>query len=195
MGRSIADLRCHSARSLSISSYFGWAPEELSAIAGYLSDQQRADGSWRPNDSESASDYEFETTLLVLEALLQFERAHKDSADRIPVVRQRGWRFLLSRRLGLDSGRPLKRKWGVFAFPPYWFYDCLTALDCLRDSQGDRDPGAQDAIDLVRARRRPDGRWGLGGKHPGRTYFEMETASEPSRWNTLRAMRVSNGGC
>lgn len=188
-GQTVADLGV-TALVLSIASYFGWPCGGLSVIAGYLSDQQRADGSWRPNGSESASDYEFETTLVVLEALLQFERAHEESTGRIPGVRERGWRFLLDRHLGIESGGPLKRGWSAFAFPPYWFYDCLTALDSLRDSQGGRDPGAQDAIDLVRARRKGDGRWGRGGKHPGRTYFEMEIAGEPSRWNTLRALRV-----
>ena len=27
-------------------------------------------------------------------------------------------------------------------------------------------------------------------KHPGKAFFDMEKTGEPSRWNTLRAMRV-----
>jgi hypothetical protein len=188
-GQAAADLGV-TALVLSITSYFGWPIEEISAIAAYLGDRQLPVGSWLPNDSESASDYEFETTLLVVEALMQFERASGERAGPVSVARQRGWRFLLERNLGLESGGPIKGGWTSFSFPPYWFYDCLTALDCLRASGYERDPGAQKAVDLVNARCVQNGRWQRGAKHAGRTYFEMEPAGEPSRWNTLRALRV-----
>ncbi len=156
----------------------------------YLLVQQRPDGSWRPNDSDTAPYYEFETTLLVLEALRQFDHVSKGSVDGIALASQRGWRFLLDRKLGFESGGPLKRAWTSFSFPPYWFYDYLTALDCLRESEHDRDFRVQETIDLVRDRRRRDGRWDRGASHPGRTYFDMEASGEPSRWATLRALRV-----
>lgn len=188
-GQRVPDLGVTSL-TLSISSYFGSPPEELAAIAEYLLDQQRPDGAWHPKDSASAPAYDFETTLLVLEALMQFQRTSRDCANEIPLARRLGWRFLFSRELGFESGEPLKRGWISFPFPPYWFYDYLTVLDCLRASQGDRDPGAGKAVDVVRARRRRDGRWGRGARHAGRIYFDMEAVGEPSRWNTLRAMRV-----
>jgi hypothetical protein len=48
-----------------------------------------------------------------------------------------------------------------------------------------------EAIDLVRQKRDEQGRWPLENPHPGPTHFEMEgRAGEPSRWNTLRALRV-----
>ena len=43
---------------------------------------------------------------------------------------------------------------------------------------------------LVQARRKDDGRWVLQNRYPGRTFFELESLGEPSRWNTLRALRV-----
>jgi hypothetical protein len=175
---------------LSICSYFGWQIEELAPIAGRLLDRQRPDGSWRPNDSHAAALFEFETTLLVLESLTQYERAPGAHTLQVGAARQQGWRFLFERELGFESGKPVKPGWASFWFPPYWFYDCLAVLDCLRDSRGDRDPGAREALDVVRARRRRDGRWGRGGKHAGRTHFDMEAAGQPSRWNTLRALRV-----
>jgi len=131
-----------------------------------------------------------ETTLLLVEALWQFERSADKPPTRIAKARLKGWSRLLERHLGLGSGAPLKRQWASFSFPPYWFYDYLTALDCLRDSAGRPDRAAQQAIDLVRARRRQDGTWRRGAKHAGKTHFEMESAGGPSRWNTLRAMRV-----
>ena len=47
-----------------------------------------------------------------------------------------------------------------------------------------------DAIAALESRRRPDGRWPLQQRHPGQTWFEMEEVGGPSRWNTLRALRV-----
>jgi len=45
--------------------------------------------------------------------------------------------------------------------------------------------------DLVRNKRDDLGRWPLENPHPGPVHFEMEgRAGEPSRWNTLRALRV-----
>jgi hypothetical protein len=48
-----------------------------------------------------------------------------------------------------------------------------------------------EAIDLVRKKRAEHGRWPLENPHAGPVHFEMEgAAGEPSRWNTLRALRV-----
>ena len=55
------------------------------------------------------------------------------------------------------------------------------------------DPASQSArraAGLVRSKRQPDGRWLLDRIHPGRVYFDLESAGAPSRWNTLRALRV-----
>ncbi len=48
----------------------------------------------------------------------------------------------------------------------------------------------QDAIDLLHDKRRKDGRWPVQQKYPGKVFFDMEQIGEPSRWNTLRALRV-----
>ena len=48
----------------------------------------------------------------------------------------------------------------------------------------------QDAIDFVYKRRKKGDRWVLQNRYSGRTFFEMEKVSQPSRWNTLRALRV-----
>jgi hypothetical protein len=76
------------------------------------------------------------------------------------------------------------------SFPPRWLYDVLRALDYLRDSGAPRDGRLQEAIALLRAKQRGDGRWPLQQRHAGVTFFEMERVGEPSRWNTLRALRV-----
>jgi hypothetical protein len=80
-----------------------------------------------------------------------------------------------------------------FAFPYYWHYDVLRALDYFRNSGADPDPRMAEAVAVVRSRRQPDGRWLLDRIHPGRVHFHLEGgAGTPSRWNTLRALRVLN---
>jgi hypothetical protein len=77
-----------------------------------------------------------------------------------------------------------------FSFPPRWHYDVLRGLDYFRECGPPRDTRLEEAIALVEARRRDDGRWLLQNRYPGKTFFELENLGEPSRWNTLRALRV-----
>jgi hypothetical protein len=90
----------------------------------------------------------------------------------------------------LDSGRPIEAQWTLFSFPPYWFYDALTTLDYFHSFGTVKDGRMQAGIDLLLSRRTVEGAWLLGARHPGKTYFEMEEPARPSRWNTLRALRV-----
>jgi hypothetical protein len=46
-------------------------------------------------------------------------------------------------------------------------------------------------VDIVRSKRQPDGRWLLDRVHPGSVHFDLEgPVGTPSRWNTLRGLRV-----
>lgn len=82
-------------------------------------------------------------------------------------------------------------RYAEFRFPPYWVYDVLRALDYLRDTGAPADPRAGDAIELVLAQRQPDGRWPAAAPWNGEVHFAVEApVGEPSRWNTLRALRV-----
>jgi hypothetical protein len=177
---------------LSLCAYFGFEHDSLSAIAGYLLDRQRPDGGWQPDDSPAAADYTFETTLIVLDALFQCRDLPGAGPEggAFEATVDSGRRFLLDHELYLESGKPIKPGWTSFSFPPYWFYDVLTALDYFQASGAPPDPGARGAVESVRNRRGSDGKWRLGTRHQGRTFFEMEPAGLSSRWVTLRALRV-----
>ena len=77
-----------------------------------------------------------------------------------------------------------------FSFPPRWHYDVLRALDHIRRTIAPRDRGLGDAIEVLRSKRRPDGRWKLENHHKGKEFFRLENPGQPSRWNTPRALRV-----
>jgi hypothetical protein len=77
-----------------------------------------------------------------------------------------------------------------FSFPTGWRYDVLRALDFLQAVNASKDERMSESIELVLKRRNADGKWNLQNRHAGRYYFEMESVGKPSRWNTLRALRV-----
>ena len=105
----------------------------------------------------------------------------------------RGQEYLLERRLfrSRSNGQIVKPEWTAISFPTRWHYDILWGLDYLRRAGVAPDERVAEAIDLVRNKRDGLGRWPLENPHPGPVHFEMEgRAGEPSRWNTLRALRV-----
>jgi hypothetical protein len=109
-----------------------------------------------------------------------------------PSWRISGREFLLAHRLFRShrTGRIIKSDFTRFVFPPRWHYDILRALDYFQAVDAPRDPRLSEAIDIVRTRRREDGRWSLEYSYKGKTYFQLDRIGMPSRWNTLRARRV-----
>ena len=89
-----------------------------------------------------------------------------------------------------SAGNIIKSDFTRFVFPPRWHYDILRALDYFQAVDAPRDPRLSEAIDIVRSRRHEDGRWSLDYSYKGKTYFQFERLGMPSRWNTLRALRV-----
>ena len=108
-------------------------------------------------------------------------------------ARRGGEEYLLERRLfrRKSTGEVVDPAFLEFAFPYYWRYDVLRALDYFRAAGSAPDPRMAEAVDVVRSKRQPDGRWLLDRIHPGRVHFDVEgEVGGPSRWNTLRALRV-----
>ncbi|WP_436927277.1 hypothetical protein [Halosimplex amylolyticum] len=170
------------------------APEERSELLTSLLDEQRADGGWNCDAESSVGSVH--TTISTLEALhCRRENLSSGGAGELATVEDAmasGREYLLERSLfrSRRTGDVIRPEFTRFSFPPRWFYDVLRALDHLQASSAPTDPRAGDAVDLLREKRRADGTWPLQNRHPGRVYFEMETVGEPSRWNTLRALRV-----
>jgi hypothetical protein len=72
-----------------------------------------------------------------------------------------------------------------------WHYDALRALEYFRSAGGPPDPRIEEAIALLRSKQQADGAWLLENTHPGKVHFALEDGDGwPSRWNTLRALRV-----
>jgi len=184
---------CINGRTAADGAYFGI---DVSTIVGRLAGERLDDGGWNCERCNGSTRSSFATTINVLEGLLEYERATGGTAES-RTARKSGEEFLLTRRLfrRLSTGEPADEQFLRFVHPNRWRYDVLRALDYFRSAAGltgaAPDPRLGEAVDHVRSRRREDGSWPLDWSPPGRVWFDVdEGPGEPSRWVSLRAMRV-----
>jgi hypothetical protein len=179
---------CINGHALTVGSYFGRPSERL---AQRLLADQLTDGGWNC-DAPASRCASYHSTICVLEGLLAYERAVGGDAA-VTEARRRGESYLLDRGMyrRRSTGAAAHPDFTTFAFPPRYHYDVLRGLDHLRDAGTTPDERIAEAIGLVEQRRQPDGRWVLDRSHPdGLGFVWPEAVGEPSRWNTLRALRV-----
>ena len=176
----------------SILCHFEHADDRVDRLASHLLEQQMPDGGWNCRRPFGATHSSVHTTINVLEGLRLYEAHRRRSLRKVQAAQRRGREFLLAHRLFRShrTGEVIRSAFTQFSFPARWYYDILRALDYFRAVNAPCDLRLQEAIDIVRHRRRKDGKWLLQNVHKGRTYFELERTGQPSRWNTLRALRV-----
>ncbi|MFL5880236.1 MAG: hypothetical protein ACJ782_09105 [Actinomycetota bacterium] len=182
---------CINGRTVALGAYFGVDVEQV--VQRLLADQLD-DGGWNCWTEDGATVSSFDSTINVLEGLLAYERATGGSAE-VQAARRRGEEYLLERSLfrRKSTGEVAVPGYLQFSFPPQWHYDVLRALDYFRDAGGAPDDRLKEAVELVRTKQQPDGTWLLENTHPGKVHFTLEDGDgQPSRWNTLRALRVLN---
>lgn len=193
---------CINGQVGTVGAYFG---QDVRGIVDRLLTEQLPDGGWNceaPNGSTRSS---FNSTICVLEALLEYELRFGSSPE-VTAARLRGQEYLLERRLfrrrstgavidydmkdgtGDGRGQPAFTR---FAFPTWWHYDVLRGLEYLRRAGIAPDERVAEAIDLVASKRDGDGRWPLEVRYSGAMPIEIdEGEGRPNRWITLHALRV-----
>ena len=187
---------CINGGALAVGAYFGRPSESL---ARRLVGEQLDDGGWNcvaPKSVRSS----YHTTICVLEGLLEYERAIGSEPARVAEIagaRRRGEEYLLKRALfrRLSTGEVANPEFLQFAFPPRYHYDILRALDYFRAAgihdHVSPDPRIGDAVRILESKRRPNGRWVLDASYEEALALPLgESVGEPSRWNTLRALRL-----
>jgi hypothetical protein len=186
---------CINGQVAASGAYFG---QDVRGIVERLLSEQLADGGWNCEAPDGSTRSSFNTTICVLEALLEYELAGGGS-PALTAARLRGQEYLLERRLfrrrstgvAIERDRKGGAAWTSFAFPTWWHYDVLRGLEYLRRAGVAPDERITEAIDLVASKRDDDGTWPLDTQYPGKMPVEIdEGEGKPSRWNTLRALRV-----
>ena len=184
---------CINGRTVADGAYFG---TDVSAIVARLVDERLADGAWNCERANGSARSSFATTINVLEGLLEYERTTGGTIES-QEARKSGEEYLLERHLfrRLSTGGLADERFLLFSHPNRWHYDVLRALDYFRSAAvltgAAPDPRLREAVDHVRSRRTDEGTWLLDWSPAGRVWFEIDDGvGQPSRWLTLRAMRV-----
>jgi hypothetical protein len=187
---------CINGQVMAGGAYFG---QDCQRILDRLLAEQLSDGGWNCEAGNGSTRSSFNTTICVLEALLEYELAGGNNA-KVTEARLRGQEYLLERHMfrRLSTGEAIMDRdggqdWRRFAFPTWWHYDVLRGLEYMRRANVTPDERVAEAIEIVESKRDTDGRWPLEVQYPGTMAVDMnEREGQPSRWNTLRALRVLN---
>jgi hypothetical protein len=173
-----------------------WLGADVAGIVDWFLEHRLPDGGWNCEWVEGSRRSSFHSTLNSLKGLLAHDIA-TGGTEATRAARRSGEEYLLQRGLfrRLSTGQPVAPWVDRFAHPFRWCYSVLNAAEYFRqaalaDGTGP-DPRMADAIELIRAARRPDGTWLQAGRHPGRVWFEVDVpAGQPSKWLTLSGTRV-----
>src|SRR5262249_19378918 len=153
--------------------YFG---RDVRSLIDRLLNEQLSDGGWNCDTENGSTRSSFNTTICVLEALLEYEPTIR-ATPHVTAARLRREGDLLVRR---PPGEVIERdgkggaSWMSFASPAWWHYDVLRGLDYLRDAGVTPKERVTEAIDLVVSKRDQDGRWPLDIQYPGVMPVEID---------------------
>jgi hypothetical protein len=180
---------CINGRTVAIGAYFG---QDVRGIVDRLLGEQMADGGWNCEQENGSTRGSFDSTLNVLEGLLEYERSTGANGD-VAAARLRGEEYLLQRRLlrRLSDGEIPQKRWLYVGFPNAWFYDVVRVLDYFRAARPGPDERMAEALDIVESKRDANGRWPLDHAYHDASLVDFgEAEGKPSRWITLRALRI-----
>ncbi len=183
---------CVTSMYIALARYFGYEHPAVQSAEQWLLANQLDDGGWncrsvRFGDRHSS----FHTSILALEALAEINRLEPKRRD-VSTAMSNGAEFFLQHRLYKShrTGKVASQAFTRLSFPPRWHYDLLRGLDHFASTGSPWDERYSDAVDVLIGRQRNDGTWPVQQRHAGKVWFDMEQTGGPSRWNTLRSLRV-----
>ena len=184
---------CVNGMALNYAAWFGAPEDQLTSIVDCLLAAQFPDGGFNCRRGPEVRHASVHTTLSVIEGITSYEQAgHQHRLDDLRAARDAAVEFLLRHRLFRSerSGAVIRPEFLRLHQPTRWYYDILRCLDALVDAQVPYDDRMEDAIDVLRRRRSPDGRWPVNRGYPGETHLPPPRPGTANRWVTLRALRV-----
>ncbi len=185
---------CINGMFLNYACYFKTKAEHLKSIIDFILSQHMSDGGFNCRYNRSGAVHSsLHSTLSVLEGINQYHRnGYTYRLKELRKAVEQSREFVLLHRLYLSdrTGEIIHKDFLKLPYPGRWKYDVLRAMDYFQYAGEPWDERMQSGIDVLLKKRNRTGTWNLQAKHPGQTHFDMEKAGLPSRWNTLRALRV-----
>lgn len=196
-GKTIKDSDvCINGMFLNYACYFGSVQTALKSIVDFVIDQQMVDGGFNcQSNRQGASHSSMHSTISILEGIHEYAvNGYIYRLDELNQIAAESREFLLQHRLFRSdrTGEIINPRFLMLSYPSRWFYDILRALAYFQTAGIPYDPRMQETLDVLLKKRRKDGTWPVQAKHAGQTHFDTEKTGGPSRWNTLRALRVLN---
>jgi len=185
---------CINGMFLNYACAFHIEEESLESVVDFILSQRMKDGGFNCQLNRSGATHSsLHTTLCVLEGIASYaQEGYRYRLDELREAEVSSQEFILMHRLYRSdrTGLVISEKFFNFPFPPRWFYDIVRALDYFRSVRYPFDDRMELSLNEITDKRRPDGLWNAGSKHSGAIHFDMEEPRKPSRWNTLRALRI-----
>lgn len=185
---------CINGMFLNYATYFEVDERELKTIIDFIISQQLSDGGFNCQfNRKGASHSSLHSTLSVIEGIYEYsQRGYKYRLDELLRIEIDSREFILKHRLFKSdkTGEIIDKRMTRLSYPSRWRYDILRALDYFQFAGVKYDERMKDAIDLLIKKQRKNKKWPVQQKYAGKTHFDMEKTGQPSRWNTLRALRV-----
>lgn len=185
---------CVNGMFLNYACHFGIGPDHLNSIIDFIMQQRMPDGGFNcKKNREGARHSSMHSTISLLEGIWEYKRnSYTYRLDELENAAEAAREFLLVHQLYKSdrTGETIHKNFLRLSFPGRWYYDILRALDYFQDAGIGWDARMSSALEVLLSKRKADGRWPLQAKIPGKFHFEMEKPGQPSRWNTLRALRV-----
>ena len=185
---------CINGMFLNYACYFKVEIEALHSIVDFIISHQMGDGGFNcQSNQQGAVHSSLHSTISILEGILEYSwNGYTYRLGELTQIAAEAREFILQHQLFRSdrTGEIIDKRFLMLSYPSRWRYDILRALDYFHFASVQYDPRMQEALDILRNKRRKDGTWPLQARHPGQTHFEMEKPGQSSRWNTLRALRV-----
>lgn len=185
---------CVNGMFLNYASYFKTDEEQLKSIVDFILSQRMADGGFNCRSNRSGAVHSsLHTTLSVLEGITEYQyNGYTYRLSELKEAERSAKEFILLHQLYISdrTGEIINKDFLRLAYPGRWRYDILRALDYLQYARSGWDERMRPAMMVLLKKRNKELTWNLQAKHPGQVHFDMEVAGKPSRWNTLRALRV-----
>jgi hypothetical protein len=185
---------CINGMLLNYSSYFNTPKENLKSVVDFLLSQKMPDGGFNCfSNRQGAEHSSLHTTLSVLEGISEYEKnGYTYRLKELIKSKKEAIEFILIHKLFRShrTGEIINPNFLKLYYPGRWYYDILKAMDYFQYANVKYDPRMEESIQRILQKQTKDGLWKLPAAHPGKVHFVMEQAGKPSRWNTLRVMRV-----
>ena len=187
---------CINGMFLNYACYFQIPEKQLHPIVDFLLSQIMPDGAFncRLNSSPKRPVHSsFHTTLSALEGITEYEKnGYTYRLEELRAVKKTAIELLLCHQLFRSdrTGKIIHKNFLRLSYPRRWKYDILSALDYFQYAETPWDDRMQAAVNVLLEKQNKNGTWNVQAKHPGMTHFDMEKAGQPSRWNTLRVLRI-----